>query len=266
MAKYSHSILTIDGAIEFKKAIADFETGSIVVGLCSEASLPVPVCETALALAARFEKQIRHGEISVNVVVPTTLEDAFAGTALFRDVVKEFDRKGIRLVSDFPVSEVEESRIGSSHGASLNYDLLMLVPAFGGRLSLHNLGPVTDTSGFARVNSLMQVQGLENIYAAGEIVSMPGPKFGYLAMRQGKVAAQNILAELKGETPTAEYVHRPAWAIAEKYTDPIFFHYGFWDDTLEDFDENALFGMARKIRDHYGPVHNSKTEQYQASA
>jgi NADH dehydrogenase FAD-containing subunit len=100
----------------------------------------------------------------------------------------------------------------------------------------------------------MQVADLDGVYAAGEIVSQPGPKFGYMAMRQGKVAAANILAELNGEKPSTEYVHKIAWAISEKYTDPIFFHYGFWDETLEDFDENALLGMAGRLRDRYGPL------------
>jgi NADH dehydrogenase FAD-containing subunit len=195
-----------------------------------------------------------RGDVSVTVVVPTTLDHAFEGAALFRDVEDEFDRKGIRLVSDFAVSRVDADRISSSLGASLHHDLLMLIPPFAGQLSLTNLGTVTNVSGFANVNSMMQVDGLDGVYAAGDIVAIPGPKFGYMAMRQGKVAAVNILEELCGEQPSVEYVHKIAWAIGEKYTDPVFFHYGFWDETLDDFDENALFGMARKMRDRYGPV------------
>ena len=81
-----------------------------------------------------------------------------------------------------------------------------------------------------------------------------------MAIRQGKVAALNVLAELKGEKPAVEYRHKIEWAIAEKYTDPVFFHYGFWDDTLDDFDENALLGMAKEVRRHYGPVKRSDAE------
>jgi hypothetical protein len=192
--------------------------------------------------------------VSVTVVVPTTLDRAFEGAALFRDVEDEFDRTGIRLVSDFAVSRVGADRITSALGASLKHDLVMLIPPSSGQLSLTNLGTVTNASGFANVNSMMQVDGLDGVYAAGDIVAVPGPKFGYMAMRQGKVAAVNILIEICGETLTVEYVHKIAWAIGEKYTDPVFFHYGFWDDTLDDFDEDALFGMARKIRDRYGPI------------
>lgn len=263
---HAHHLLGVDAALKFKEAVSRFESGSIVVGLCPEASLPVPVCETALALAERFETQIKRGDILLSVVVPTTLEKAFAGSALFRDIEAEFDRKGIRLVSNCAVAQVEKDRIVSTVGTSINHDLLMLIPPFGGQLSLRNLGPVTDVSGFAKVNTLMQVVGLDQVYAAGEIVSIPGPKFGYMAMRQGKVVAANILAGLRGEKPAVEYTHKIAWAVGEKYSDAVFFHYGFWDETLDDFDENALFGMARKIRDRYGHIKMLESENYLAAA
>lgn len=250
----AYHLLDVENALRFKDAISAFGTGSIVVGLCPDAALPVPVCETALGLAERFAADVRRGRVSITVAVPTTLEKAFVGSALFRDIEGEFDRKGIRLVSDFAVSGVDAGRIYSALGDSIKHDLLMLVPPFAGRLSLKSLGPVTDVSGFAKVNPLMQVDDLDRIYAAGDIVSVPGPKFGYMAMRQARVAAANILAELRGETPATEYVHRIAWAIAEKYTDPVFFHYGFWDESLEDFDEDVLFGMAKAVRERYGPL------------
>lgn len=87
-----------------------------------------------------------------------------------------------------------------------------------------------------------------------------------MAIRQGKVAALNILAELRGEQPAVEYRHKIEWVIGEKYTSPVFFHYGFWDDTLEDFDEGALFGMARTIRDRYGHPKVSDADNYLTAA
>ena len=252
--EYSHDLLGVNSALRFREAISGFDTGSIVVGLCPDATLPVPVCESALGLAKRFKTEISNGDVSVSVVVPTSLDKAFSGAGLFRDIEGEFDREGIRLVSDFAVAQVEKDRIVSVLGASLKHDLLMLIPPFGGRCLTACLYPVTNILGFANVNPLMQVGNLRHVYAAGEIVSTPGPRFAYMAMRQGKVAAVNILAELAGETPTVEYEHRIEWAIGEKYTDPVFFHYGFWDDTLEDFDPDALFGMARQLHERYGPI------------
>ena len=43
-------------------------------------------------------------------------------------------------------------------------------------------------------------------------------------------------------------------------------HYGFWDETLNDFDDKALFGMARKLREHYGPVTIPADESHRFAA
>jgi sulfide:quinone oxidoreductase len=251
---HAHHILGVAPALNLKHAIADFDAGTIVVGLCPESSLPIPVCETALGLAKKFRRKIEEGEISIKVVLPGTLEQAISGAGLFRDLETEFERKGIHLILDFPIASVHERSILSSYGSLIDYDLLMLMPAFGGQGSLGSPDPFTDSEGFIRVDERMQVAGFDRVYAAGDIVLLAGPKFGYMAIRQGKIAAQNILAELHGETPRAEYKHEIEWIVGERYTDPVFFHYGFWDETLEDFDENAFFGMAKLIRDRYGKL------------
>lgn len=248
----AHHLLTIDAALNFKRALSSFRSGSIVLGLCPDASLPVPVCESAMALEDMFRPEIKAGTVSVTVVVPDTLERAFAGSALFRDIEGEFDRRGIHLVSEFGIAQVEYDRVISTSGAALEFDLAMLIPPFASPLSVRTQVPVIDDLGFAHVNSHMQVAGLKRVYAAGDITALPGPKFGYMAMRQGRVAARNILAELAGEPPSHEYAHTIAWALGEKYSDPVFFHYGFWDDTLDDFDEDALFGLAKNLRTRYG--------------
>ena len=264
--EHSHNIMSIEAALKFKEAISAFKNGSIVVGLAPGALLPVPVCESALALAERFSSGIRNGNVSVSVIVPTSVADAFAGGALFRDIEGQFDRMGIRLVSDFAVTKVDETQIHSANGHTLRHDLLMLIPPFGGHLSTRSGFPMTNLSGFVKVNTMMQVEDVDRVYAAGEIVAMPGPKFGYMAIRQGKVAAANILAELSGEKPAAEYIHKIAWAIGEKYAHPVFFHYGFWDETLDDFDENALLGMAKTVRERYGPVTIPESGEYFTAA
>ena len=124
LAEYSHQVFTIEGAERFKKAISEFKTGSIVVGLCSGASLPVPVCESALALADAFAPQIKTGEVRVKVVFPGTVAQAFAGANLFRDIEDEFRKKGVELVTDFEVDVVESDRIVSRDSSVVEHDLL----------------------------------------------------------------------------------------------------------------------------------------------
>ena len=90
LSAFSHQLFTIGAAQRFKQAITEFSAGSIVVGLCSGAPLPVPICESALGLAERFASQIKTGEVRVKAVFPSTLEEAFAGANLFRNIDADF--------------------------------------------------------------------------------------------------------------------------------------------------------------------------------
>ncbi|MCC7308977.1 MAG: FAD-dependent oxidoreductase [Acidobacteria bacterium] len=262
----AHHLLGINAGIRFRHAVSEFGSGSIVVGLCPGSSLPVPVCESALALADRFEREIAEKRICITAVFPETLEEALAGTGLFRHVEESLQQKGVSLVQNFPVARVEEGTLQARNTTELAFDLAMLFPPFRGQTAIRELGSSDENDGFAVVNSRMQLEGHEKIYAAGDIIALDGPRFGYMAMRQAKVAAANILIELSGEEPNIEYSHELAWILGEDYTDPHFFHYGVWDETLQDFDENALLGMARRVRERYGHIRTERNGGRDAAA
>jgi NADH dehydrogenase FAD-containing subunit len=224
------------------------------------------MCESALGLADRFRRQIMKRSVSVKLVFPSSMERALAGAGLFRDLESEFERKGITLVEDFPIAEVHKNSISSTFGRRIDHDLLLLMPAVVGEDLFAEKSSITDGEGFVQVDEKMQVVGCDRIFAAGDIISLSGPRFGYMALRQGKVAAENILARVRHTEPKAEYKHDIEWIIGERFTDPIFFHYGFWDETLEDFDEDALFGMAKLIRKRYGTVKYSQDSELRSAA
>ena len=126
----------------------------------------MPFCRYRFArrrspLAKKFRPQILAGEVSVSAVFPGSLENAFAGSTLFRDLGREFERKGITLITDFPVDRVEERRIVSKRLKNIDYDLLMLVPPFRGQALMEHLAIITDNAGFIQVNDLMQAKGYD---------------------------------------------------------------------------------------------------------
>jgi NADH dehydrogenase FAD-containing subunit len=252
--EYSHHLLSVKAAQAFKSAVDEFRTGNIVVGLCPDGMLPIPVCESAIALAERFADRVASRSVTVTAVFPETLDRALAGAGIFRDIQCALESRGVRIVPDFRINQVSEAGIMAPGKPTIPFDLLMLMPPFRGNESLRSLFPDARPEGFASVNNKMQVVGLKDVYAAGDIVSFDGPRYGYMAMRQGKVAAINAFVELCDETPTVEYKHELEWVIGERYTHSHFFHYGVWDDTLADFADDALLGLAKRIRDRYGYV------------
>jgi sulfide:quinone oxidoreductase len=237
---YSQHLLSVKAAQKFGDALNEFDKGRIVVGLSPQSFLPVPVCETAFALAKRFRNKVESNEVSINVVFPQNLKKIFGDTDLPQKLEKSFAKHSIKLITDFAVKEITEQSIISIEDRKLGYDLLMLFPPFRGQAVISNLH-VTDELDFVKVDEFMRVIGLENTYAVGDITSFEGQKLAYSAVRQAKIAAQNIIDEVHGKTPKTSYQHIISVVIDEAENDTTFIQSGNWDDTLEGLKEGKMW-------------------------
>lgn len=126
---------------------------------------------------ARAIEQIRKGnrkgrDITVSVVFPESIETAFGGANLGRDLVKAFQRRDIFVATEFPVKEITESEIIADDGRKIEYDLLMLLPPFRGQSFLNGLG-VPDDYDFLDADESMRVPHFPGVYAVGDIVVFP---------------------------------------------------------------------------------------------
>lgn len=248
--EHAHHILGLRSAARFGDAVRDFREGTIVVGLCPGARLPVPVCETAFALARRFEMEMLDGTVRVKVIFPESLESAFGGASLHRELESAFKRQRINVLYDVPITEIDAGEIRSAKNHQIKYDMLMLVPPFRGQAVLNNLD-ITDESDYVRVDGMMRVHGLENAYAVGDVVAFSGPKLAHMAVRQADVAAANIMAELNGKEPDTEYYHEIAAVIDAGGPDSIYLHYGIWDDSLYRLKKGRFWGWAKEVHDSF---------------
>lgn len=248
--EHAHHLLGTKAALKFGEAVRKFTAGEILVGMCPDARLPVPVCETAFALARRFEKEIEQGTISVKVVFPESLEAAFGGASFHKELEAAFKRHRINVLYDVPIREITGEEVLSSNKHRINHDLLMLVPPFRGNVALRGLGSSNEED-FIKVNGAMRVHAAENAYAAGDIVAFSGPKFAHMAVRQATVAAENVLAEIEGRKPLAEYYHEIKTIIDAGGADSIYLHYGIWDDETFSVRKGSLWSWAKNIHDRF---------------
>lgn len=242
--EHAHHLLDIKAALKFGEAVKSFKKGSIVVGLAPGAFLPVPVCETAFALAKEFEPEIAKQEISVSVVFPETVKTAFGGADLHRKLEKAFAKHSIKVIIDFSVKEVTEKAIVSDEGQKIDYDLLMLLPPFRGPAMLGNEN-FTDELDFVVVDNFLRVRDLEKVYAVGDIAAFTGPKLAFMAVRQAQVAAANIVSEMHGGIAREIYNHDLELTIDEGGDDAIFLHYGIWDDTLQGLKTGKMWSRMK---------------------
>ena len=241
-------LLGVRAAKSFGDKVRDFTEGTILVGSCPDGRLPVPVCETAFALARKFEQEMRDGRVRIKVIFPESLRAVFGGATLHKELESGFQRHNINLLYDVPISEITPGKVHSSAGHEIEYDLLMLVPPFRGHTIHGELG-ITDEHDFVNVDGHMRIHGLKDGYAVGDIVAFSGPKLAHMAVRQADVAATNIAAELSGQVPSAEYYHEIAAVIDAGGADSIFLHYGIWDDEMYRIKKGQMWGWAKDIHD-----------------
>ena len=242
--EHAHHLLGVKAALKFGEAVKSFEKGHIIVGLAPQAFLPVPVCETAFALAKDFEREIEKKEVSVSVVFPETVKTAFGGADLHQKLEKAFAKHHIKVITNFAVKEVTEKAIVSDGGQIIDYDLLMLLPPFRGQAMIGKHG-FTDEMDFVQVDNFMRVRDLEKVYAVGDIAAFTGPKLAFMAVRQAQVAAANIASEIQGGIARKIYNHDIAVIIDEGGDDAIFLHYGIWDDTLHGLKTGKMWSRMK---------------------
>src|ERR1044071_4084643 len=75
--EHAHHLLNVDNAIKFGKALTNFHGGQAVIGQCAGARLPIPVYETAFALAKRLEENGDRERVRITIVSPDAIGTEF---------------------------------------------------------------------------------------------------------------------------------------------------------------------------------------------
>lgn len=247
-AGHSHHVLGINSASRFGEAVRNFGGGQIVIGLCPGSRLPVPVCESAFILSKRFKREISEGSVRIKVIFPGSLEEAFGGARLHTQLEEAFKVHNIDLLYDVPIVEVNSHEVISADKHRIKHDLLMLLPPFKGSALARDVN-AANSDDFVEVDDRMRVRGSDKIFAAGDLTALPGPKFAHMAVRQGIVAAENILAQLRGSAPNEKYLHEIQTVIDAGGPESIYLRYGIWNEEVHRVHQGRIWGWAKDLHD-----------------
>jgi sulfide:quinone oxidoreductase len=248
--EHAHHLLRLDSAREFGIAARRFDQGHAVIGYCPGARLPVPVFETAFALSRLLEERGKRDSCKITVVSSETPDEMFGGIPMSEALNGALKSHRIELVSDFAITEVTPNSIIANDGRTLNYDLNMLIPPFGGTGALVGTG-ITDAEGYVRVDTRMRVEGIERVYAAGDCVNFNGPKMGHMAVRQGEVAAENLAAEIQGRARTVKYDHEMMLVIDAGGNESIYVHKDLWSNEEANIQHSRFWAWAKRKQELY---------------
>ena len=248
--EHAHHLLSLDKALKFGQAIPNFHEGRAVIGQCAGTRLPVPVYETAFALARRLEERGERERVKITVVSPDALGTEFGDREAALALEKACARHEIEFIPNFPIEIVTQNSVATRNGDTINHDLLMLLPPFRGSSAASYAG-VTDEEGYIEVNSRMRVMGADRIYAVGDCVNLEGPKLGHMATSQGEVAALNLAAEIGGRESSARYSHELKLVIDEAGGDSLFLHKDVGNDDPATIRGGIFWSWAKRAQKEY---------------
>lgn len=254
--EHAHHLLNVDKALKFGKAVEKFEEGRAVLGQCFGARLPVPVYETAFALARLLEEKGKRERVRITVVTPETLESELADAGGAVALKQALDTHGIKLLTNFRIETLTHNSATTNNGDVIDHNLLMLVPPFRGSSAAHYM-EVTDDDGYIHVDWTMRVAGHERIYAVGDCVNFVGPKMGHMAVRQAEVAAANLAAEIDGHEPVSHYFHEMRFVIDGAGGDSLYVHKDIWTDEPATVRQGRFWTWAKRAQQRYWEVSHS---------
>jgi sulfide:quinone oxidoreductase len=248
--EHAHHLLNVDKAIKFGKAINKLHEGRVVFGQCPEARLPVPVFESAFALARLLEEKNKRESVRITVVSPTSLESELGDFDAAIALKKALDAHQIEFLPKLSINSLTPDSAITTSGPKLNFDLLMLVPPFRGSSAASYVG-ITSDDAYINVDPTMRVVGHERMYAVGDCVNFDGPKMGHMAARQGEVAAANLAAEINGNVPVAHYSHEMRLVIDEFGSDSIYLHKDLWSEDPGLVRQGRFWSWAKRVQQRY---------------
>jgi len=258
MGFYEHAyhLLNVDKAISFGKAVKQLHEGKAVFGQCSGALLPVPVYESAFALARKLHEKGERERVRITVVSPTTLDLELRDVNAAAAIKKALDAHQIEFLPNLQIESLMQDSAITRTGESIDFNLLMLVPPFRGSSAASYLG-ITNEEGYINVDSTMRVAGAERIYAVGDCTNFDGPKMGHMAVRQAEVAAANLAAEIDGHAPVARYQHELRFIIDEIRAHSLYVHKDLSTDEPATVRQGRFWSWAKQVHEQYWKVSHS---------
>lgn len=172
--------------------------------------------EIALALAERLRAAgVPPARCRLHLVAaaPRLLEGYPA--ALARKLEARLGAAGIALTCGARVRRATGTALELADGRRVRCDLPVWAIHAGAPGWLADSGLPVDSRGFVRVDTTLQVAGHAEVFAVGDVASLPQPlpKSGVYAVREGPVLAKNIARVLAGKPARPYRPQRHALAI-----------------------------------------------------
>jgi sulfide:quinone oxidoreductase len=197
---------TLDGAVELRKRLRDWEGGELVVNI-AEMPFKCPVAPlefTFLADAYFTEIGIRD---KVNITYATPLPGAFTKPKASKMLGELLEEKNINVVPDFYLEKVdnENKKIVSYDEREIPFDILSIVPVNAGSSIVERSGMGDDLNYIPTDKHTLQSKNYENVFVLGDASDIPTSKAGSVVHFAADVLYENLLSAIEGRPLNAKF-------------------------------------------------------------
>lgn len=211
-----HAITPCEG-IAAGEAIRDrlkaMQGGKIAIGFASNPNEQSsmrggPMFEFLFGIDTQLRKEGRRDNFTLTFFSPAQQPGNRLGPKAVQGLLKEMKKRDINTHLGHKMVRFEADKV-ITEGGEIPADLILFMPGMTGNPWFDNTDLPRSPGGLLQANHLCQVPGWERVYVAGDAGSFPGPdwmpKQAHMADLQAVAAADNILAEFEGQTPSRSF-------------------------------------------------------------
>jgi sulfide:quinone oxidoreductase len=211
-----HAITPCEGiaaAERIRDRLAAMTGGLLAFGFAGNPAEPGamrggPMFEFLFGVDQQLRREGRRERFELVFFSPTTEPGKRLGPDAVRRLLGEMRRRDIRMHLGHKLQRFEASRV-VTEGGEIGADLILFMPGMTGNAWFDNTGLPRSPGGLLKADGHCKISGFDRVYVAGDAGSFPGPdwmpKQAHMADLQAAAAAQNLVAELRGQKPMATF-------------------------------------------------------------
>jgi sulfide:quinone oxidoreductase len=214
-----HTFYTYEGAAKLNETLKLFSGGKIAIVIASMPyKCPGAPHEGAMLIEDFFAAKGIRENVRIDLFTPEPMPLPVAGPELGNAVKNILDKKGIGFHPLMQLSSVDarSKQIFFNEKEHFEYDLLIIIPPHQSPAVIRKTD-LANANGWIDVNQTSLQTKYENVFAIGDITSIPLPgrwipdkpmmlpKAGVFSHLQADVVAKNIVKKIKGENEDEKF-------------------------------------------------------------
>lgn len=235
----AHTFYTLDGAAGLHTALQGFRAGRVAVVVASMPyKCPGAPLEAAMLIADFFRRNGRRGGVDIGLFTPEPQPMPVAGPALGQAAAGMLNSRGITYhpLHKLEAIDPERKEMSFEGKGGIPYDLLVAIPPHRTPEAARQ-SPLANESGWIPVDRSSLKTRIDNVYAIGDVTSIPIPgrwkpdvplmlpKAGVFAHAQASVVAHRIAASVSGRETSISFCG-DGYCMLEAGNDLAGFAYG----------------------------------------